>query len=99
MTGPRAHAYARVIQGLDDCAAAKLLRPEQDRIREAADALLFCIDMTTDAEATMAVVDLLDLYDHLVATGRWTPERADALAQDLWACGPVPETAGFELAA
>jgi hypothetical protein len=96
MTGPRAHAYARVIRRLDDCCPAKLLAAEQTRIRQAADALLFCVDLLADAEATMAVADVLDLYDHLVATGRWTPERADGLASDLWSCGPMPATIGLQ---
>src|SRR4051812_6210695 len=99
MTGPRAHAYARVISTLDDCGAAKLLGAEQERIREAADALLFCVEMSRDADATMALADMLDLYDHLVGTGRWTAQRADELANDIWACGPMPAVAGLDLAA
>jgi hypothetical protein len=99
MTGPRAHAYTRVIRSLDLCGPAKLLEPEQERIREAADALVFCVDMSRDADATKAVADVLDLYDHLVGTGRWTPQRADELANDIWACGPMPALAGLDLAA
>jgi hypothetical protein len=99
MNGLRAHAYGRVIRTLDDCGSAKLLAPEQERIRKAADALLFSVDVTVDADATLALADVLDLYDHLVGTGRWTPQRADELANDIWACGPMPAMAGLDLAA
>jgi hypothetical protein len=99
MTGARAHAYSRVIRTVDDCGPAKLLAPEQDRIREAADALLFCVDLTADAEARTAVSDVLDLHDHLVGTGRWTPERAYRLANDIWECGPEPDASALPLAA
>jgi hypothetical protein len=90
MTSRRTHAYARVIRTLDDCGRAKLLPAEQERIREAADALLFCVDIVADPEARTAVSDVLDLRDHLVGSGRWTPQRASELADDLWACGPEP---------
>jgi hypothetical protein len=26
-----------------------------------------------------------------VACGRWSPERAGSLGDDVWACGPVPD--------
>jgi hypothetical protein len=45
------------------------------------------------------VTDFLDLHDHLVGTGRWTPERAFELAEDIWACGPELETVTLEAAA
>jgi hypothetical protein len=42
MTSRRATAYRRVVKTLRDFGAAKLWPAEQARIREAADALLFC---------------------------------------------------------
>ena len=32
-----------------------------------------------------------DMCDRLVATGRWTPQRADEFADNVWACGPALE--------
>ena len=88
MTGPRARAYGRVIRTMRDLGAAKLLAPEQARIRHAADSLLFCADVFQDSAATAAVSDIQTLSDHLVESGRWTSERAGDLVDDVWACGP-----------
>lgn len=88
MTSQRAHAYARVIRSLDDSGPAELLPRERQRVRNAADALLFCREPRADIEASLAVADLLELHDHLVGTGRWTRQRAEQLTDDIWACGP-----------
>ena len=86
MNAERTQAYGRVIKTLDDLGPAKLQPAEQDRIRDAADTLIFAVDLD-DARASMADVDTL--AEHLVGTGRWTSERADQLVRDLLACGPV----------
>ena len=64
----------------------KLQPAEQARVREAADTLIFAADLD-DARAAMADVD--SLAEHLVASDRWSEERARQLVDDLLACGPV----------
>jgi hypothetical protein len=86
MNSDRTQAYGRVLRTLEDVGPAKLHQPEQERIREAADTLLFAATLQ-DARAALEDVDALS--EHLVSTGRWTEERAVQLAQDILACGPL----------
>jgi hypothetical protein len=86
MNSERTQAYGRVIKTLDDLGPAKLQPAEQDRIRDAADSLIFAADFD---EARAALEDVDALVEHLVVSGRWTPERAQELLQDLLGCGPV----------
>jgi hypothetical protein len=86
MNSERTQAYGRVIKTLDDLGPAKLQPVEQERIREAADTLIFAADLE---EARAALADIEALAEHLLASGRWTEERADQLVGDLLACGPV----------
>jgi hypothetical protein len=86
MNSERTQAYGRVVKTLDDLGPAKLQAAEQDRIREAADTLIFATDLD---QARTALEDISTLAEHLVASGRWSEERADHLVQDLLACGPV----------
>ena len=90
MTSERTQAYGRVIRTLEDVGATKLHESEQDRIRDAADTLIFA---ATLQEAREALEDVDALAEHLVATGRWTEERAAELAQDVLACGPLAPVA------
>jgi hypothetical protein len=90
MNSERTQAYGRVIKTLEDLGPAKLQPAEQDRIREAADTLIFAAGFD---EARAAMEDVDALVEHLVATGRWTPERAQELLQDLLGCGPVAPVA------
>ena len=90
MTAERTQAYGRVMKTLQDMGPAKLQPSEQERIRDAADTLIFAADID---EARTALRDLAQLSEHLVATGRWTEERTDELVEDLLACGPVDEPA------
>jgi hypothetical protein len=90
MTSERTQAYGRVIRTLEDLGPAKLLPAEQERIRDAADNLIFAAE-SDDADATLADVEAL--AEHLVASGRWTAERAEQLVADLAACGPVAPVA------
>jgi hypothetical protein len=90
MTSDRTQAYGRVVKTLEDIGPAKLQPAEQARIREAADNLIFAADLD---EARTALADVEALVEHLVASGRWTTERADQLAADLLACGPVTPVA------
>jgi hypothetical protein len=82
----RALAYGRVVKTLDDLGPTKLLPAEQDIIRTAADALLF------EEDAYDALAQVEDLAERLVEAERWTPERAQALVDDVTACGPLAGT-------
>ena len=90
MTSDRTQAYGRVIKTLEDVGPAKLQPTEQDRIREAADTLIFAAD-ADDAHAALTDIDAL--AEHLIASGRWTAESTEALVQNVQACGPVTPVA------
>lgn len=90
MNSDRTQAYGRVVKTLEDLGPAKLQPAEQDRIRDAADTLIFAADFD---EARTALEDVDALVEHLVASGRWTSERAQELLQDLLGCGPVAPVA------
>jgi hypothetical protein len=89
MSPERSHAYRRVMQTLIDLGASKLQPGEQDRIREAADALFFSADLDEDRAASAALEDVDDLLNALVKCGRWQRETAERLADDVYACGPT----------
>jgi hypothetical protein len=76
------------MQTLAELGPTKLHEDEVDRLRDAADTLLFTEDMADEA-AEAAVRDARGVIDNLVASGRWTEERAGRLADDLAACGPL----------
>jgi hypothetical protein len=86
MNTERTQAYGRVVKTLEDVGPAKLQPAELDRVRNAADTLIFAsgIDETREAMA-----DIDSLVEHLVASDRWSDERAKQLVDDLLACGPV----------
>ena len=90
MTSERTQAYGRVVRTLDDVGPTKLHADEQARVREAADILIFA---ATAAEVRDTLDDVEALGEHLVATGRWSEERAAELVQDLVACGPLAPVA------
>jgi len=89
MTSERAQAYGRVTTTLADVGPTKLQPAEQDLLRDAADTLLFCEDITADPAAQEALDNVAELLDKLVSTGRWTAERAQQLRADVEACGPT----------
>ena len=91
MTPERTNAYRRVLQTLNELGPSKLQSGEQDRIRDAADSLIFCQDLTGDDSAQDALADTRLLFEILVDSGRWEQVTADRLADDIRACGPVPE--------
>ena len=86
MNTERTQAYGRVVRTLEDLGPTKLQPAELDRVRDAADTLIFAsgIDETREAMA-----DIDSLAEHLVASDRWSDERAKQLVEDLLACGPV----------
>ena len=86
MNSERTQAYGRVVKTLEELGPAKLQTDEQARVREAADTLIFAVDLD---EARAAMADIDALAEHLVASDRWSEERARQLVDDLLACGPV----------
>jgi hypothetical protein len=86
MTSERTQAYGRVVRTLDDVGATKLHKDEQIAIREFADTLIFA---STPDEARDTVLEVEALGERLVASGRWTEERAAELVRDIIACGPL----------
>jgi hypothetical protein len=89
MSPERSNAYRRVMKTLDDLGPSKLLDTEQQRIRYAADNLIFSTDFDNDVEACDALYDVENLCRTLVESGRWEQATAMRLADDVCACGPV----------
>jgi hypothetical protein len=73
---------------LDELGPSKLLDEEQDRIRRAADNLIFASDLEQDGPARAALDDTGRLCRSLVESGRWEKVTAAQLGNDLRACGP-----------
>jgi hypothetical protein len=97
MSPERSQAYRRVMHTLDELGPSKLQDDEQERIRLAADSLIFSSDLANDGPAHAALDDAGQLCRSLVDSGRWERVTAARLAQDLRACGPEP-TAGLKAA-
>jgi hypothetical protein len=89
MSPERSNAYRRVMKTLEDVGPSKLLDQEQQRIRYAADNLIFSTDLSKDVEALEAINDVEDLCQALVENGRWEQSSATRLAEDVLQCGPV----------
>jgi hypothetical protein len=88
MSPERTQAYGRVMHTLNELGPSKLLAEEQERIREAADTLIFAVDLIEDPGAVEALGDVEALCGALVQSGRWTEITAARLAKDLRECGP-----------
>ena len=88
MSPERTQAYGRVMHTLNELGPSKLLTEEQDRIREAADSLIFAAEFIADPSATEALQDAESLCTSLVQSGRWTEITAARLLKDLRECGP-----------
>ena len=99
MTTNRARAYGRVMNLISELGPAKLHPGEQQTIRDAADALLFTADVSSDPEATEALTHLEDALDRLVASDRLIPETAETLLHAVEACGPQTEPLMLAVAA
>jgi hypothetical protein len=93
MNSQRAQAYGRVVKAVEDLSGAKLHREEQDAIRQAADALLFCEDLEQDPAAEDALGSVYELADRLVESERLSREGAQRLVVDIEACGPFARRA------
>jgi hypothetical protein len=93
MTADRSRAYAHVMNVVADFAPAKLHAEEQAAIRDAADALLFCNDMSVDTDAREALTRLEDLFERMVAADRLLPETSERILEAVEGCGPEPVAA------
>jgi hypothetical protein len=71
---------------LEDLGPAKLHDLERQRVRQAADTLLFATP--EDPGAVDALSDIEQLSRFLVDSGRWTSDTAARLAGDVTSCGP-----------
>jgi hypothetical protein len=89
MSPERSNAYRRVMKTLEDLGPSKLLEREQQRIRYAADNLVFSTDLADDPDALEAINDVEELCRTLVESGRWEQVTAMRLAEDVLQCGPV----------
>ena len=87
MNSERASAYQRVMKTLSDLGQAKLLADEQERIRHAADTLIFSADPLYDGAAQEAMRDIDHLCRALIDSGRWQEATALRLAEDIADCG------------
>jgi hypothetical protein len=89
MSPERSNAYRRVMKTLDELGPSKLLDSEQQRIRYAADNLIFAADLAGDGDARAALDDVETLCSTLVESGRWEQVTAMRLAEDVFHCGPA----------
>jgi hypothetical protein len=89
MTSRRSQSYGRVMATLRAMGDTKLHEDERQQIREAADALLFCDDLDAGPEARLALDGIVGLSDELIESGRWLPDSAERLVEDVAGCGPV----------
>ena len=91
MSPERTQAYRRVIDTLEQLGPSKLWGDEQERIRYAADTLIFSANLADDMAARDALEDAGRLCSSLVQSGRWESVTAARLASDLSECGPEPD--------
>ncbi|HET9124364.1 MAG TPA: hypothetical protein VFN65_05715 [Solirubrobacteraceae bacterium] len=88
MSPQRTQAYRRVMHTLEELGPSKLQSAEQDRIRQAADTLIFSPNLTSDDSARDALRDIDELCAALIDSGRWERVTADRLDRDVHECGP-----------
>jgi hypothetical protein len=91
MTSERTQAYGRIVKTLEDLGPSKLLDTEQERIRDAADTLIFA--ERADDHVVAALEDIRALAGHLAESGRWSEERAAELVGDMGDIGPLAPVA------
>jgi hypothetical protein len=82
----RADSYTRLTRYLEAVGPSKLHADEQDRVRHAADTLVFADAWDNDVAA--ALDDINHLAESLVDSGRWEPDSADHLVELVGSCGP-----------
>jgi hypothetical protein len=89
VTSERAKAYGRLMRTVRYDGPDALTPDERALVREAADALLFCEEVAWNDEARDGLTRVGELAGDLVGSGRWGPDRAEQLLQDIEACGPM----------
>ena len=82
MSPERTQAYKRVMRTLTEIGPTKLLPEEQERVRDAADTLIFSSGLSDEQSAIDALVDADELCRDLVASGRWERVTAARLAEE-----------------
>jgi hypothetical protein len=90
VTRERSAAYRRLMR-LIEAFGSDLLPEEQDQLRSAADALLFCERLENDREVRLALRTAGDLVLRRVVSGCAVSAVADSLLVNLVSCGPDPE--------
>lgn len=93
MNADRANSYSQLMDLVRDVGQVKFHPDEQERVRGAADILVFA--EVWDDEARDALEDVEALADHLVDSGRWELEAAERLVEVVRACGPEAVPAGL----
>ena len=88
MTPERSQAYGRLMKVVSATGPTALEPAEQEILREAADAMFFCEDVSRDDDARDALARVSDLAGQLVGAERWDPDLAESVMEDLEACGP-----------
>ncbi len=91
MSPERTQSYKRVMRTLTEIGPTKLLAEEQERIRDAADTLIFSSGLSDEQAAIDALADVDELCRDLVASDRWERVTAERLASDLRGCGARAE--------
>lgn len=86
MNADRADSYTRLTRYLEDVGPSKLHADEQDRVRHAADTLVFA--GAWDGDVAQALEDINNLAGDLVDAGRWEPGSAEYLVELVGSCGP-----------
>ena len=87
MTPKRSAAYRRFMNLLDRF-GTDLLQEEQEQIRTAADALLFCDRLESDREARKALRVASDVVIRRTVCGCALGAVTDSLLVELVSCGP-----------
>jgi hypothetical protein len=87
MTSMRVLAYRRVMKTLQGIGARALWAAEHERVREAADSLLFRRELD-EPDVRHALAAAAVLTDDLIDAEGCTPRRAQQLLDDMLACGP-----------
>jgi hypothetical protein len=91
MSPERTQSYKRVMRTQIEIGPSKLLPSEQERVRDAADTLIFSSGLSDEPAAIDTLADVDELCRDLVASGRWERVTAARLAQDLRGCGARAE--------
>lgn len=82
-----------MVKTIEDLSESKFHGGEAQTVRDAADALFFCEDLSADPSAEQALARLYELVDRMVESDRVQPETAERLTGDVESCGPFASVA------